>query len=115
MKIREVVPLLDAEVLCCEDELDVQIHNACGSDMMSDVLAFVKDQTALLTGLVNPQVVRTAMMMDMRCIVFVRGKTPTPEIVNLAKDNHIVVLASPLRMYEACGRLYANHLAEKES
>ncbi|MBQ7625241.1 MAG: hypothetical protein IJS65_08195 [Clostridia bacterium] len=115
MNIREVVPLLDAEVLCCEDELDVQIHNACGSDMMSDVLAFVKDQTALLTGLVNPQVVRTAMMMDMRCIVFVRGKTPTPEIVNLAKDNHIVVLASPLRMYEACGRLYANHLAEKES
>ena len=83
--------------------------------MMSDVLAFVKDQTALLTGLVNPQVVRTAMMMDMRCIVFVRGKSPTPEIVSLAQDNHIVVLASPLRMYEACGRLYANHLAEKDS
>ena len=115
MKIREVVPLLEAKVLCCEDELDIEVHNACGSDMMSDVLAFVKDQTALLTGLVNPQVVRTAMMMDMRCIVFVRGKSPTPEIVSLAQDNHIVVLASPLRMYEACGRLYANHLAEKDS
>ncbi len=114
MKIREVVPLLEAKVLCCEEELDVQIHNACGSDMMSDVLAFVKDQTALLTGLVNPQVVRTAMMMDMRCIVFVRGKTPTPEIIELAKENRIVVLASPLRMYEACGRLYTSHLAEKD-
>ena len=114
MTIREMAPLLEARVLCCEEDTDVEVKNACGSDMMSDVLAFVKDQTALLTGLVNPQVVRTAMMMDMRCIVFVRGKTPTPEIVNLAKDNHIVVLASPLRMYEACGRLYANHLAEKE-
>lgn len=115
MKIREIVPLLEAEVLCCEDELDeVEVYNACGSDMMSDVLAFVKDQTALLTGLVNSQVVRTAMMMDMRCIIFVRGKCPTPEIVALAQENHIVVLATPLRMYEACGRLYTNHLAEKE-
>lgn len=58
--------------------LDTEVHNACGSDMMSDVLAFVKDQSVLLTGLVNPQVVRTADMMDMLCIVFVRGKSPTP-------------------------------------
>ena len=114
MKIREIVPLLEADVLCCEEEMDIEVYNACGSDMMSDVLAFVKDQTALLTGLVNAQVVRTAMMMDMRCIIFVRGKCPTPEIVALAQENHIVVLASPLRMYEACGRLYTNHLAEKE-
>ena len=82
--------------------------------MMSDVLAFVKDQTALLTGLVNPQVVRTAMMVDMRCIVFVRGKNPTPEMIELAEENHIVLLSTELRMYEACGRLYVNHLAGGE-
>jgi len=116
MKIRQIVPLLDAEILACDDDelLNVDIYNACGSDMMSDVLAFVKDQTALLTGLMNPQVVRTAMMMDMRCIVFVRGKRPGMDILELAQENHIVVLATPLRMYEACGRLYANHLAERE-
>lgn len=106
MKIREIVPLLEAEVLCYEDGLDIEIINACGSDMMSDVLAFVKDQTALLTGLVNPQVIRTAMMMDMRCVIFVRGKNPTPEMIALAEENHIVLISSNLRMYEACGKLY---------
>lgn len=76
MTIREVVKLLDAEILCGKDRLDTEIHTACGSDMMSDVLAYVKDQSVLLTGLLNPQVVRTAEMMDMLCIVFVRGKRP---------------------------------------
>jgi len=114
MTIRNVAELLEAEVLCCEDALDTVVANACGSDMMSDVLAFVKDQTALLTGLVNPQVVRTAMMVDMRCIVFVRGKNPTPEMIELAEENHIVLLSTKVRMYEACGRLYVNHLSGGE-
>jgi predicted transcriptional regulator len=114
MKISELASLLEAEILCCEDELDIEISNACGSDMMSDVLAYVKDQTALLTGLVNPQVVRTAMMVDMRCIIFVRQKSPTPEIIKLASENHIVLLATKLRMYEACGRLYVNGLGRKD-
>ena len=113
MKIREIVPLLEAEILCCEDELDVEVYNACGSDMMSDVLAFVKDQSVLLTGLMNPQVVRTAEMMDMHCIVFVRGKHPTPEMIALAEENRIVLLSTGLRMYEACGRLYVSHLAKE--
>jgi hypothetical protein len=78
--------------------------------MMSDVLAFVKDQAVLLTGLCNPQVVRTATMMDMRCIVFVRGKTPTPDVLALANDAGIVVLATDMRMYTACGILYENGL-----
>jgi hypothetical protein len=78
--------------------------------MRSDVLAFVKDQAVLLTGLCNPQVVRTATMMDMRCIVFVRGKTPTPDVLALANDAGIVVLATDMRMYTACGILYENGL-----
>ena len=110
MKIRTIAELLGAKVLCGEEWLENEVHSACGSDMMSDVLAFVKDQAVLLTGLVNLQVVRTAAMMDMLCIVFVRGKMPTDDIVEFARDNGMVVLASEERMYPACGKLYANGL-----
>ena len=110
MKIRTILELLDAKVLCGEDKLDGAVHSACGCDMMSDVLAFVKDQAVLLTGLCNPQVVRTATMMDMRCIVFVRGKRPSDDVISLARESGIVVLASEMRMYTACGILYENGL-----
>ena len=85
MTIADIVRILQADLVCGADHLETEVHNACGSDMMSDVLAFVKDQSVLLTGLVNPQVVRTADMMDMVCIVFVRGKQPDDSIVELAK------------------------------
>ena len=111
MKIKTIVELLNAKVLCGEDHLDGEVHSACGCDMMSDVLAFVKEQAVLITGLCNPQVVRTALMMDMRCIVFVRGKMPSEEVVELADSAGLVVLASEERMYVACGLLYANGLS----
>ena len=111
MKIQEIVTLLDASVLCGEDLLEGEVCSACGCDMMSDVLAFVKEQAVLLTGLCNPQVVRTAEMMDMRCIVFVRGKMPPDEVITLAREAGIAVLASKERMYTACGRLYAAGLS----
>ena len=117
MKISTIRDLLGADVITGADRLGEHVYSACGSDMMSDVLAYVKDQAVLLTGLVNTQVVRTAEMMDMRCIVFVRSKQPTPEIVELAEESGIVLLATPKRMYEACGLLYANGLVghkEKE-
>lgn len=110
MKIREIKELLGAKVICGEESLDKDICSACGSDMMSDVLAFVKDQAVLLTGLVNPQVIRTAEMMDMLCIVFVRNKIPSDDMIVLAKNNGLVLLSTSLRMYEACGRLYVNGL-----
>ena len=110
MKISKIAELLNARVCYGEELLDNEVHSACGSDMMSDVLAFVKDQAVLLTGLVNLQVVRTAEMMDMRCIVFVRGKNPGPEIIELARESEIAVLATDERMYPACGKLYANGL-----
>ncbi|MEN6417778.1 MAG: DRTGG domain-containing protein [Clostridiaceae bacterium] len=113
MKLRQIASLLSADVLCGEQQLDEEAYSACGSDMMSDVLAYVKDQAVLITGLVNPQVVRTAMMMDMRCVVFVRGKRPTQDMVELANENHIAVLVSGYRMYEACGRLYAGGLGSE--
>ncbi len=106
MKVSAVKEILDAQVLCCDSLLETEVHSACGSDMMSDVLAFVKDQSILLTGLVNPQTVRTAMMMDMKAIVFVRGKKPDESVITLAEENGIVILATDYRMYTACGLLY---------
>ena len=110
MYLTEVRDILQAEVLCGEDMLDTEVHSACGSDFMSDVLAYVKNQALLLTGLVNPQVVRTAEMMDMKCIMFVRGKQPDASILELARDRQMVVMATGERMYYACGLLYINGL-----
>ncbi len=110
MKISTIKELLDAEVLCCEDSLSRHVYSACGCDLMSDVLAYVKDQAVLLTGLVNPQVIRTAVMMDMVCVVFVRSKTPTEEMLELAKESGIVIMTADKRLYEACGILYSNGL-----
>ena len=114
MKISEIKDILEAEVIFGEHLLEKEALSAFGSDMMSDVLAFVKDQAVLLTGLVNPQVIRTAEMMDMRCVVFVRNKMPSEDMISLAADAGIVLMASPIRMFEACGRLYVGGLKPNE-
>ena len=113
MTIADVQSILNAE-LRAGTKLDTEVFYAFGSDMMSDVLAFVKDQSVLLSGLVNMQVVRTAEMMDMTCIVFVRGKEPTPEMIELAESRGIVLLTTPLRMFTACGLLYQQGLSGGE-
>ena len=110
MKISTIKELLDAEVISGEDMLENEVHSACGSDMMSDVLAYVKDQAVLLTGLLNSQVIRTAVMIDMVCVVFVRDKRPTDDMIKLAEDSGIVVLTTAHRMYDACGLLYTGGL-----
>jgi predicted transcriptional regulator len=110
MTIGEIVTLLDAKILSCKSYIHNEVHTACGSDMMSDVLAFVKDQAVLLTGLVNPQVIRTAEMMDMHCIVFVRGKQPDETMIEMSEERNIVLLTTDMRMFEACGILYSHGL-----
>ena len=110
MKVGKIKELLDAEVIIGSDKLEMEVHAACGSDMMSDVLAFVKDQAVLLTGLNNSQVVRTCQMMDIHCIVFLRGKVPSDDIIKLADENSMVLLSTKERMYVACGVLYSNGL-----
>lgn len=110
MKISEIAEILDCKVLCCEDQMNNEVFSACGSDMMSDVLAYVKNQAVLLTGLLNSQVIRTAEMMDMLCVVFVRDKVPSADVVRIAQESGIVVMTTKHRMYEACGMLYANGL-----
>lgn len=111
MKICEIRDLLNAEVLAGEELLEHEVASACCSDMMSDVLAYVKDQGVLITGLVNPQVVRTANMMDMTCVVFARNKAPTEEMIELAKECGIAVMKTEKRAFEACGILYSAGLS----
>lgn len=109
MTLNDIKTMLNCEIICGGD-LDREVHSACGSDMMSDVLAYVKDQAILLTGLVNTQVVRTADMMDMLCVVFVRGKTPDEDMIALAKERNIALMSTTHRMFTACGLLWANGL-----
>ena len=113
MKIRDIQHLLDAKLLCHGDNLDKEVTSAFGCDLMSDVLAYVKDQSVLLTGLVNPQVIRTAVMLDMVCVVFVRSKTPTEEILALAKESGIAVMSTNKTLYESCGIIYSAGLNGK--
>ncbi len=110
LSLNEVKEALNANVLACEEHLDQQVASGCGADLMSDVLAFSKERAVLLTGLINPQVIRTAEMMDIKAICFVRGKTPTPEIIEFAKERSIVIMTTSLPMFSACGQLYAKGL-----
>ncbi len=110
MKINEIKELLCAEILCCEELLNYEVNYAFGSDLMSDVLAYVKDQTVLLTGLTNTQVIRTAEMADLNAIVFVRGKRPDQDLVTLAKENNILLMLTIDTMYTASGKLYCKGL-----
>lgn len=110
MKICEVKEILGAEVLCGSHHMENEVMYAFGSDLMSDVLAFVKGKTLLLTGLTNQQVIRTAEMADLSAIVFVRGKKPEEDIVKLAIEKDIVLLLTRDTMYTASGKLYSNGL-----
>ncbi|MFA6866494.1 MAG: DRTGG domain-containing protein [Clostridia bacterium] len=114
MKIEEVVRVLNADVYYGNDLLDVELNSACAADMMSDVLAFLKDQALLISGLCNPQVVRTADMMDIKCIALVRGKVPTEDMIRLAREKKIAIISSKMRMYIACGKLYESGLKAGE-
>ena len=114
MTIQDVRDILEAKIIYGEEYLLKDVHNACGADMMSDVLAFVKDQSVLLTGLCNRHVIRTAEMMDIICIVFVRGKMPTDEMIDMAKEREIALLSTNHRMFTACGNLYNSGLSGGE-
>ena len=106
LTIRELMRLVEAELIFGEDKLDVMVEQAFAADLMSDVLAFAKEGSILLTGLTNPQVVRTAEMLDLLAILFVRGKKPQEEAIDLARDSGIPLLATPFILFETCGRLY---------
>lgn len=106
MTLQKIKEILNAKVVLGEEFLDREIQKACGSDLMSDVLLFIKTDALLLTGLTNSQVVRTAEMADVNSICFVRGKNPPEETIQLAKEKSIALLSTACTMFESCGRLY---------
>ncbi len=110
MKLIKIKELLEAEVLSGEDNLDIEVSLGCAADLMSDILAFGKPDSILLTGLTNLQVINTANISDMKAICFVRGKKPDEDIIKAAKRNDLVVLFTNLPMFETCGRLYEKGL-----
>ncbi len=104
--IREIIPILNARVLCCQEKLDTPIKQAFGSDLMSDVLAFSPEGTLLLTGLTNVQVVRTSEISGICGVIFVRGKQPDEKVIELAKQFELPLLSTDLPMFDSCGLLY---------
>ena len=110
MTLNEIKEILAAEVISGSEKLDMEVKMGCGCDLMSDVLAFIKSDSLLMTGLTNTQVVRTAEMADIKAICFVRGKKPGEEALELAKSKGIPLLVTQLPMFESCVQLYKNGL-----
>lgn len=106
MRLSDISETLDAQVAAGEAFLDYNVTAACGSDLMSDVMAYVTENVVLLTGLINLQVIRTAEMMDIKAVIFVRGKIPLDSMVQLANEKNIVLMSTKLPMFVACGKLY---------
>jgi hypothetical protein len=106
MKVAEAVTLLEGQFFFGEEKSDYEISSACGADLMSDVMAFVKDKVLLLTGLVNPQVIRTAELLDIHAIIFVRGKIPGRDMIEMAEESDIILAGTKLPMFLSCGKLY---------
>ncbi len=106
MKVKEIIRILDARLLCGEDQLDYTVEMAFASDLMSDVLTQNNDHVLLITGLANMQTIRTAEMSDINCIVFARNKKATPEMVELAEESDIVLIECRYSLFKTCGLLY---------
>ena len=116
MKLKTVKSLLNTETIfeASAEKDDLEVKNACGADLMSDVLAFSNEKTLLLTGLTNPQVVRTAEMVGIQVIIFVRGKEPQIETISLANQLNIFLYSTDKPLFEACGLLYKNGIGPEE-
>ena len=107
MKLRDILSLIEGQLLSNTVDLNTEVDYGAAADLMSDVLAFAKTNALLLTGLTNSQVIRTAEMADAAAVVFVRGKLPTPDTVRLAEDKGIPLIACRYTMFETCGKLYS--------
>jgi hypothetical protein len=114
MNVSDLIKLIDGKLLNPNANLTREVKGGCGADLMSDVLASIQPEAVLLTGLCNPQVVRTAMMADVAAIILVRGKTPPRETIDLAIEEKIALISSPFGMFELCGRLYQAGLKSLE-
>ncbi len=111
LSLKQVCEVIDGEIICCEQAGDQEVSTACGCDLMSDVLSFTKSGSVLLTGLANAQVIRTAEMLDLKAVVFVRRKEPDAAAFEMARKMNLVLIKTPLPLFESCGRLYAAGLS----
>ena len=111
MILHEIMNILNAEVLACKNSLDIEVTAVKASDLMSDVLTMSDSGVLLITGLTNVQAVRTAEIAELSAIIFVRGKRPEKETIELAEKKNIPLLATHLPMYESCGLLFQNGLS----
>ena len=117
MKLKDIVSCLEAEtlVVSSEEAPEKEFRFAFATDLMSDALAMIQESpedTLLISGLANVQTLRTAEMLDLDTIVFVRGKMLSDEIIQMGRDSGLNLYATKCTMYEACGRLYAEGLSE---
>lgn len=114
MILGDLVKIVEGVVLTDLFDETEAVLGGCGADLMSDVLASIEPGAVLLTGLCNPQVIRTAQMADVSAVVLVRGKNPPQSTIDLANLEKIPLITSPLGMFELCGRLYAAGLLSLE-
>lgn len=115
MKIKELIYIINGKVLTPEIDMNRDVKGGCGADLMSDVLASIQPDAVLLTGLCNPQVIRTAQMADITAVVIVRGKHIPAETITLAAKENIPLISTPFGMFELCGRLYKAGLVSFET
>jgi len=106
LTLHEIKEILEAEVIIGEEQLDMDVKTAFVADLMSDVLAFATAGSLLITGLTNPQVVRTADVLDIAAIIMGRGKRPSQETFQLAEELNIPLLTTKYILFEIAGRLY---------
>ena len=107
MKLREVKEILEANIIIGNEKLDMEVYTAFGADLMSDVMAFAKAGSLLLTGLTNAQVVKTAASRNIAAIILVRGKEPSTEAIDMAKELQIPILTTKYILFETAGILYS--------
>lgn len=110
MKLEEVADILGGKVLCSEEKLSQEVEYAFASDLMSDVLTTQTDNLLLITGLANVQAIRTAEMSDIQCVVIVRNKAVSQEMIDIASDSGVVLIEAKCSMFKASGLLFANGL-----
>jgi predicted transcriptional regulator len=114
MNVQQLITIINGTLINPTADLTREVKGGCGADLMSDVLASIQPEAVLLTGLCNPQVVRTAQMADVAAIVLVRGKKPPQETIALANLERIPLISSPYGMFELCGKLHQAGLPSLE-
>jgi len=110
MKMVEIVNLLNGKVVAGGSFLDREVIYGFATDLMSEVLTLDKEHLILITGLANPQVLRTAEMAEIMCVALIRSKKASDEMIRLAEENHITLIESPFSMFKAVSVLHDNGL-----